>query len=400
MYPLVISHRRLSLGTLFTGLAAIALGGWLVTSDAVSPGAASRPGQMPVTVAPFEGPGGIEATAKLRQVIGRTTPFQIGQTPAGNPVVAGKIGSGFIEGRLMAGNGRALFEKRYQQGSLDLDLRQFADDVALTLTKRPGIATSQIAFTFIEAGRPHQIYLCDFDGGNVRRVPLQGMQVAPALSPDGTSLAHATLRPDGLAAVHLTELATAQSRAVPGAIGKRMELAISPDGESLAMSFSPDGGPNSDLYLATLPRGKASAVTRTPVPESSPSWSPDGRSLVFAAAPAPGRSDLFIYDLRKKSTTPLPTGQAVAIDPAWSPDGSQIAFVAVENGGRHTVCVRDIASGHTRRLTSGSQPVWGADSRHLLYVEGNGLSMLRVDSGARYPVILGGGRALDPAWTR
>ncbi|MCB1080049.1 MAG: PD40 domain-containing protein, partial [Verrucomicrobiae bacterium] len=114
----------------------------------------------------------------------------------------------------------------------------------------------------------------------------------------------------------------------------------------------------------------------------------------------PGRSDLYILDLRKKTTLPLPTGQSVAIDPNWSPDGALIAFVSVGSGGSRTICLRDLASGQTRRLTNGSQPVWGADSRHLLFVSGNGLSMIQIDTGKTWPVIVGAGRAVDPTWTR
>jgi TolB protein len=62
--------------------------------------------------------------------------------------------------------------------------------------------------------------------------------------------------------------------------------------------------------------------------------------------------------------------------------------------------VRDLATGHTRRLTDGSQPTWGADSRHLLFSTGSGLSMIQIDTGKIFPVIVGGGRAIDPSWTR
>ena len=96
----------------------------------------------------------------------------------------------------------------------------------------------------------------------------------------------------------------------------------------------------------------------------------------------------------------MPTGFPVSIDPAWSPDGNQIAFVSV-SGSSRTLCVRNFQTGQTRKLTEGSQPTWGADSRHLLFTKSSGaMSMIRVDTGQIYPVVVGGGRAVDPSWTR
>jgi TolB protein len=391
-------RHRLSPISLGIALVCVGLSGWLGSIIAVAPTGGGRQ-SLPVAVAPISGTGGPAASTKVRQLLERTSPFQLSQAAAGLPVVGGAIGTGYLEGRLVSGNGRELFQKKYQLGNLDRDTRQFADDVVLTLTKRPGIATSQIAFTFSESGKPYQIYVCDFDGGNVRQVTREGAHVAPSISADGTMLAHVELRQGGPGMLRVINLATGKALPLKSVTGQRIEVAFSPDGEQLALSMGADAGPNSDLFVVKLPRGKAEPLTRTPVPESSPSWSPDGRRLVFAAAPAPGRSDLFILDLRKKSTLPLPTGYPVAIDPAWSPDGALVAFVAVA-GGQRTLCVRDLATGHTRRLTEGSQPVWGADSRHLLYSTQSGLSMVQIDSGKIFPVIVGGGRAIDPSWTR
>ncbi|MCB1229908.1 MAG: PD40 domain-containing protein [Verrucomicrobiae bacterium] len=355
---------------------------------------------LPLTVQRFEGEGGDKATNLLGQLLERISPFAL-KPASGAPVVTGTIGEGYLEGRLASGDGHELFARKYARGSLPADLRQLADDIILTLTKRPGIATSQIAFSFSQSGKPYQIYACDFDGGNLRQLTESaGSHVAPALSPDGSQLANVLLQAGDRGIVQLVDLRKGTPSALRMNAAARIETAFSPDGKHLALAMSEDGGANSELFLVKLPRGKPTALTSTPVPESSPSWAPDGKRLVFSAPPAPGRSDLFILDVRGKSSTPLPTGKAVSIDPAWSPDGSQIAFVSV-SGSTRTICLRNLQSGQTRNLTSGSQPVWGADSRHLLFVSANGgLSLIRTDNGKTSPVITGGGRVVDPTWTR
>lgn len=377
----------------------IALGLMVAMESAMAQ--APRPPGAAVAIKPIEGPGGAEVTKETQRLLQRLGPFQIANT-GGVPLVGGAMGDGFFTGSLSAADGRELFERRYDQGNLSRDSRQFADDVIFTLTGRPGIGTSQVAFSFSQSGRGnYQVYLCDFDGSNLRQITNGGSHVAPAISGDGRRLAHVTLAPDQkTGTIKVVDLVDGKPLGIRAEPAQRIETAFSPDGKQLAISMGTEPGPNNDLYLLKLPRGKPVPLTRTPVPETSPSWSPDGKKLVFAAPPAPGRSDLFILEIRGKTTKPLASGYAVAIDPAWSPDGNQIAFVAVE-GERRTVCVKHLPTGRTQRLTSGSQPFWGADSRHLLFVASNGtLSTIQVDNGKIAPVITGGGRSVDPSWTR
>lgn len=357
--------------------------------------------RMPLSVAQVDGQGGDKAAERLRDLLQRVGPFQLQNGAPGAPTAAGTLGAGGLEGRLTAADGRVLFKRKYGRGSLEADVRQFTDDIILTLTKRPGIATSQIAFAFSPGGKPYQIYACDFDGGNLRQLTESaGSHVGPALSPDGSLLANVLLQQGDLGLIQIVDLAKGKPMAVKSDPALRVRMAFSPDGKQVALSKGEGVGPNQDLFLIKLPRGKPSPLTRTPVPEMTPSWAPDGKRLVFAAAPAPGRSDLFVMDLRKKSSTPLPTGKPVSTEPAWSPDGRHVAFVSVA-GDRRTLCLRDLQSGQTRELTAGSQPVWGADSRHLLFITpSGGLSMMAVDQGRVSPVVVGGGRVVDPTWTR
>ena len=354
-----------------------------------------------VAIRPLEGQGGAEVTRRTQQLLQRISPFQIANA-GGVPVVGGTMGEGSFTGTLQASDGRELFSREYARGNLERDSRQFVDDIILTLTKRPGIATSQVAFAFSESGRDnYQVYLSDFDGSNPRQITRGGSNVAPSISGDGRMLAHVALESDQrTGTIQVVDLTKGKPLSITSPPAQRIQTAFSPDGRQLAVSMSTRPGTNNELYLIKLPRGKPVPLTDTPVPESSPSWSPDGKQLVFSAPPAEGRTDLFILDVRKKTSTPLPTGYQVAIDPAWSPDGSRVAFVAVESN-RRTLCVKQLSSGKVQRLTSGSQPFWGADSRHLLFVTSDGkLSMIQVDTGRTAPVITGGGRAVDPSWTR
>jgi Tol biopolymer transport system component len=55
-------------------------------------------------------------------------------------------------------------------------------------------------------------------------------------------------------------------------------FAVSPDGQHIAFSAADD-----DLYLLSLEKRRVSRLTKTDVRESSPSFSPDGKALIYAA---------------------------------------------------------------------------------------------------------------------
>ena len=60
----------------------------------------------------------------------------------------------------------------------------------------------------------------------------------------------------------------------------------------------------------------------------------------------------------------------------------------------------DLASGTTRTIGEGNDPVWGADSRHLLIASGGALILLDAQTGARATVVSGVGKISEPTWSR
>jgi Tol biopolymer transport system component len=117
---------------------------------------------------------------------------------------------------------------------------------------------------------------------------------------------------------------------------------------------------------------------------ASPTWSPDGREVMFARARGPAGEILVARvsggRLRRVAAAPI-IAQAV-----WSPDGRRIAYVS---RGRVFVAARD---GRGRRaLGRGAALAWAPDSAHLAYDSG-GLGPIRVadaDGTGRHAVTSG-----------
>ena len=104
----------------------------------------------------------------------------------------------------------------------------------------------------------------------------------------------------------------------------RVGLAFSPDGEYLA--FSSKVGEQDAIYVMRVRDEDIVESLRFGMEGiETPSWSPDGRRLVFTGLEG-GVSDLYVIDRDGRNLERLTDDRFAQRDPVWSPDGSRIAF--------------------------------------------------------------------------
>ena len=80
-------------------------------------------------------------------------------------------------------------------------------------------------------------------------------------------------------------------------------------------------------------------------------------------------------------------------------DGTKIAF-NVRESGSFAVAVMDLNGGGARVVANGERPVWGPDSRHLIYSDDGTLFLMDVQTGRKKAIISGLGKATEPTWSR
>lgn len=286
--------------------------------------------------------------------------------------------------------GKTVLQQGY--GSGRAQIHAFADDIVETLTGTKGIASTKIAFVATKTGKK-EIYTCDADGAGVVQLTRDGaISVAPNLSPDGRKLAYTGYH-SGYADVYEINLASGARSRILKYPGTNSGAAYSPDGGKIAVTLSKDGNP--ELYV-TGGFG-AKRLTRTKGVESSPTWSPDGSEIIYSSDDR-GGPQLYRIGAGGGSARALSTGHGYCTEPNWSPDGKKVAFNT--RGGGFQVTILDLASGGTRTVGEGQDPVWGANSRHLVFASGGALVLLDTLTGQRTTLASGLGKISEPTWSR
>lgn len=122
----------------------------------------------------------------------------------------------------------------------------------------------------------------------------------------------------------------------------------------------------------------------------SPSWSPDGRRIVFDAG-----AQLAVVSADGSELRLLPAVTANDSDPAFAPNGKRIVFTGTNDDGSTDVYVRRLAGGEARAIVpDASEPAWSANNE-IAYVSGGEIYRANPDGRHRRLVTAG----ISPDWS-
>lgn len=353
-------------------------------------------GSVSIAMGAFSGPDGA-AIAKIVQSDLALSGFFSFTDAASAPMIIHGASGASLEGKVAERSGNTVLMHSYD-GDTAAKAHAFANDIIQTLTGAKGLGGSKIAF-IAGSGSHKELYMANYDGSNARKLTQDAtISAAPAISPDGSKIAYTSYL-KGYADIYLVNLASGSRDRIVKFPGTNSGACFSPDGSRIACTCSRDGNP--ELYTVDTNGGSARRLTHTPGVESSPSWSPDGRELIYSSDDG-GSPQLYRISASGGSGRHISTGYGYCTKPNWSPDGKRVAF-NVRDGGSFQVAVLDLASGSVRLVTGGGEardPVWGPDSRHLLFTQNGSLMMLDTQNGRKSSLLGGVGSIAEPTWTR
>src|SRR6266571_993162 len=352
----------------------------------------SKGDKINLTVLPLGGSDGAAATKTLQNDLTLSGYFILGGSAPST--ARGSASPGNLQGQLVDHSGGTVLAKSYSGGARE-NAHRFADGIVETLTSNKGFATSKIAFIATRSGKK-EVYVGDYDGSNIRQLTHDGViSVHPSISPDGRRVAYTGYQ-SGYPDVYVIDLASGARNRIVNFPGTNSGAAFSPDGGRIALSVSKDGNP--ELYTVSASGGSARRLTHTRGVESGPTWAPSGDEIIYSSD-ARGPPQTYRISAGGGNGQPIATGHGYCTEPNWSPDGKKIAF-NVRGGGGFEIAIVDLGGGGARVVSAGENPVWGADSRHIIFAEGSDLYLLDTVSSRKNKILDGLGKITEPSWSR
>lgn len=176
---------------------------------------------------------------------------------------------------------------------------------------------TRLAFSFsaADARDGHDIWVATLDGVApmpVSRMP--GLQHEPTWSADGRVLYFLTKTNEQAHDIVRLDLASGDRSQITNASLLHFDVASSSHG---LLAFSGNSSGNYEVYLMNAEGGDARVVAANPGLDGRPSFSPDGRSLVFESTRA-GGIDVWRLDLEVAEPRRITHHPGGARNPVWS----------------------------------------------------------------------------------
>lgn len=246
-----------------------------------------------------------------------------------------------------------------------LAIHGVSDEVERWITGTRGIAATRIAFVEGKA-----LKIVDSDGANERTLPTMGAALSPSWHPSGRWIVYVDANDQGTRIAQI-DLRTMKSELVPASNrGLNITPVYTKDGKTIV--WASGGDAPAELYLASASGGDSAAVPfvgRTGFETTSPSFSPDGKQMVFMS-PRPLTPQLFTMNVDGTGLRPLtpvvPGKRSYRTGPDWSPSGDEVAFQQ-QNGDFQvwTIGIKDRVMHQLTNEGENEDPSWAPDGRHL-----------------------------------
>ncbi|MFC7396251.1 Tol-Pal system beta propeller repeat protein TolB [Chelatococcus sp. GCM10030263] len=280
-----------------------------------------------------------------------------------------------------------------------------ADAVFSRLTGLKGMFDTKVAFvdeTGPKERRRKRLAVMDQDGANLRYLTRgEDLVVTPRYSPTSSEITYMAQRSGLQPHVQLLNLDTNQREMVGNFPDMTSSPRFSPDGQRLLLSLQQGG--NANIYMMDLRSRTTTRLTSTNAIDTGPSFSPDGSQIAFESDRG-GSQQIYIMPAGGGEAQRISFGEGAYGQPVWSPRGDYIAFTRQANGKFGIGIMKPDGSGE-RILTEGFHnegPSWAPNGQFIMFWRdsGGGGKLFMVDITGRVEVpVPTPSFASDPAWS-
>jgi TolB protein len=228
------------------------------------------------------------------------------------------------------------------------DITQVTKDYRINLGPSWNPSGTALTFSSYKQGGPYPYLIELLSGRETRLYPMVGY--SSRWSPDGSMIA-VSMEQEGNSDLYLLSPEGKLIKRLTDSPDIELSPAWSPDGQRIAFCSNRSGGPQ--IYVVNIDGGNARRLTFKGNYNTSPAWSPKGDQIAYTSRA--GDFHIMTIGANGEGAQEVAPGE----DPTWSPDGRYLVF---SSRGRLRLASKDGRS--IKQLTGGggddTSPAWSA----------------------------------------